>query len=410
MSAPSWSLAPKAFLLAGAVAAHVLPPALGQVDWHRTLQPTLLSPEAYSDTITAFVFDDAAQEAAVRLLYDDLVMSRKEQAEQFRVRSKHVGAQRTAFLEAQPDITDAWTEAGEDFGEIELILSWRAEQRALQRSFERDVRLLLDGERLRAWNRMTQQLRRERVLPEVDPFETTRSTYDLIALVNSLDLREAEKAALVEVTEDYGMKMEAALQEWEDHFDKLRAQVYARQRPLRRGEGKARRGIQEFQEELRRLTERVQHVNAGFAPAFSSSLDEEHQRIFLAQVNRRDDPDLFQRSPVDAAIGRLRDLQGLSSDRRDAMESIYDSYYLQRSGLRGRVLAARRKGAKQIRVHAQRLAAGEAPASVLGTHPSIEYLRRLRRLEKTTCTAIRSLFTDEQFSRLPIEARLLLTW
>ncbi len=404
----------RANILVAAAALGVVqvPGAMSQVQWDAVLQPPP-SFENFGQCLEALSVEDPTQELILTSTYERSMRAFAARVAAVQRSLDEVESRRTAFLAARPDGHDPWIESGEDFGALELLLSWERDRRDLEQEFVRSLVPHLQEDQVAVWDHTIRTLRRERVLAELNPFSAFSSVVDLSALLGSIDLSERERRDVASVMDQYESQLDASLRRYEANIGLLLPKILLCHKRIRQGQPHARVELTGYVGEVKDMIKSVQSVNELHIHQFASHLSDKHRNELLSKLDRANFPGLFARSRVDAAIDVLRG-SGLSDAQRQAMEAIYESYVLERSARYRRLLAANRKwnGPRELELRearrAELIGAGEDAMAALVGHPGVRYLRQLYRLEQSTCRTLAGLCAEATAEI--VEVRLLLDW
>lgn len=387
-----------------------------QVDQERWYS-SHISPLEFERILEALELKDEGQEAEVRALYEDLQAAYVERSALVRESFKTLEETRTVYLAAHPEILDPWAEEGKDFGIHGLLFQWQRERRSLEERCEVDVSAVLNSDRRFIWIEAMQRLRRQRVLPEVRRLGQIQLSADLVAILNSLDLREEELEAVKRTTKDYVGRLDEVLRAWERNADTLQHRIMnLAAKTAQKPDSQAQPEMSRLRRQIEALAKTIASVNRQYVDEISSKLTPGNTERFIAAVRRVEYPNVFEPSPVDLVVEALRCVNTLDAWQREAVESIYNSYCPERGEIRRKIVEAlelwERPGKKADRwdLHQELVSAGEDPDLVLRDHPVVPEMRRRRALAEKMCHRLRNLFTDEEFAAFPLRIRILLDW
>ncbi len=290
-------------------------------------------------------------------------------------------------------------------------------KRDRQLQFQSDVAAILSDAQRTTWDRITSDLRRERVLIEL---EEQRAIPDLAAVLDELDLDGPVHAQVETARSAYIDDLDPLTRRWEEtSLDVYYQMRLSRVSPTSMPEDAEFRRVsfQELWEQINEMIIAAWAITEPHIDEILAALPAEHQRAFLDHTRAVIYPDIYRPSTADMLVERLRHAT-VDAERLAAIEGIYAEYAIARQANRDRMVDAlyrwehpsdaelRRRSAEQQRLHDE----GEDRWLIRRDNPVRQPLHQRRDLARVTCLHIRALFADDEIADLPIGARMALQW
>lgn len=291
------------------------------------------------------------------------------------------------------------------------VASWRRERSRLLLAFLGDSAVALSESHAGAWDAFARSTRRARLMEELDPHALDPDIFDLEAQIELIELNQVERAAIEELFDQYRGEMDAIIPAIEARFDDW---YELSQQPELDEESRAR-----LSADLEQWRAQVRAINAKYLPLAAATMVE-HRPEFDAMESGRRNPALFVTTPVERVMALFREKDILAAERTQALEEAYATYLGRRASLRRQFLqgharwlpgtearwAKRDELLRLAGETGQRIDANE----VLHGHPGMPAMAEMFMLEESTLAGIRRELTDSELGRLPLEARILLSW
>jgi hypothetical protein len=300
----------------------------------------------------------------------------------------------------------------------------------LERRFEADVTELLPDTAAAAWTRLLLDVRRQRVLPEVEQYAGRRPIPDLVALVDERAPADTRDPQLTAAVDAYAHELDVLLVDWEMKIDGvLHALAAAYGNPVRTDErppagatsrpADSRPKGTRNHEQAKRLNDRigtmvrrVRAVNDRHADALDGAIAEAG-RPFATELLRRRYPNVFIADPAELALGALRRAE-LTEIQAAAIEKVRLDHLERIDANRRRIIDAleawddpdRRERREQRR--RELIEEGGDPGAFRREHPVLVLLEERRMLTADTCRRVRDVLDADDLSRLGLDLRVLL--
>lgn len=307
----------------------------------------------FKQCMETIAFDDEERKAIFESLYDDFhdgfISAREKHEKDYRIakekdirenpdRPSHLPSGQRNFL---PSFTlmFAWSQRW-----IELRLR-------LEGEFADQVRLFLSDEEHHLWDREVRRLRRLRMLPAIQTHLTgtqDRYVYDLIELVENLDLKPHEKEGLSKLLHDCEMAIDAACYRFESEYDALISEIVAlnaaRQDPPSDKLEARRERINKSFMVIREAPPNVRHR---YVPLIAGALDAGERQRFLEAIDKQEYPWLYLESPSDMFRAALRRDNVLNAEQSLALDEQEKHLNFTRLEFRRQYLALMRRYDKE---------------------------------------------------------------
>lgn len=279
---------------------------------------------------------------------------------------------------------------------------WIKIRQSLERDFDKQVSLFLSEEEQLTWCLELRLLRRLRMIPYIKQFlipRQKRYAYDLIELVNNLDLKPPEETEFSKLLDDCEMALDNSCRRFEDEYEAVLAEVFAAAAAWQKSptDQLAARRDRIF-EKLLEAREGILDVRNRYVPAFAEALDEFDRQRFLNAVDNKEFPWLYLDSPSDMCRAALRRDKALDDDQFLALEEQEKQLDLTRGEFRRRYLALMRRYDNEKDAERRQ--------------PLIDDIFRmaLRRssIERDACHDLLRLIPPHQHEELSLDIRMLL--
>jgi hypothetical protein len=360
----------------------------------------------------------AAAATAIRDRYrayaDSLVAGRS----QFDERMRAVNDAAATFAASSPG-ANAWMRDGNDFGAYAAMATWLRDRWAEESRLASDIAALLpDDDRRRAWTKEVRSRRREHMLVRMRWENPARMTLDLIPLVEACELDDDERRTWETIRDRYELELDETCLAYQslslEATEGIRRNAIAPSvvDTTRRAADRAK-AIDAWM----RLRVSVQQLNERYLPQVAAALSPENREAFDDAWLTAAYPDVYARSPLEAAFERIlspRNAESLRSETRAATESARAQYRTEARAIRRRIVdavaawEAPSAGARRAAEFERRTANGEAPDAISFPNPVVALVGEQFEFETRHMQALRATLADDVAS-IPAAARLLLT-
>lgn len=385
-----------------------------------------------ADDPWAYILAPTVVQSDVETAIDKLSLSQSEE-EQLRSRYAAFSEQCSREAAATRAKLDA-LDAGESGSYEEVQWHWQDVRRRLDSDFENEVMAQMpDEQRRKTWHSAIAAGRRRTMLAEMRANRSVPRACDPIALLDPIELTEAERARIAEAVNALEQEMDDILR----NFDSQRVEIGRDMRGLSRardeGESNPKKLEilrQKFDAAARRGQELVARINSCIHDGtehIAAGLESPHREQFLEAKNRLDYPDAFRTCPAELALEAIRLAPDIPPEKRAAIEALFADYQPARDQLvREIVTLAQRWEAGEVpqllEIRRERMANrerlerheisvdeyGRVDYDLAAKHPINPLLRRRHDLAIETVRKMRSVFTADELQKLPLAARLAL--
>lgn len=379
--------------------------------------PPYLSAERFEECLNELQLDDSSH-SILRLVYVDLVTETQERANEVRLAIAEAIGLDEAY-QAAHDGQSAWIFEGEDFGTHLVWRDWRVWRRLRQAEFEQDVAVLLSDEGEEIWRQISQSLRRERCLPEMNDLYDRRMP-DLVAAVDEMRLSPQDREALAGPLADYRTELDGVLKQWEASADDLQLRMLSTGIAANDSESEARRKRDPHRTASKQfygIVEQAQDTTRRFGQVILSEMPIDRRRTFLERTAGVLYPEVYIPSPIDVLVQQLRQSE-IDGSRMQAIENLYSEYLVGYDVNCDLIVEAlyrwehptETKFQTRVTLRKQLLREGENTLLVLKANPVLKHLRSRRELTRLAVLRIRSMYTDVEVEDLPPAAQFILGW
>lgn len=262
---------------------------------------------------------------------------------------------------------------------------------ALKKGFLADLKSVLTPAQQSAWPSLERLRRREQWLRFG---MVSGSSVDLTTLVDGLDIVEADRAKLAPALEEYQTDMDRLLQERERQAQEDQAKAAPA--------GERMFDMESIQAAMKRDREqamKVRELNQRFARVLAALLPDDKRAALEEQFKARSFRQVYGDSSAARRLTAADKLDDLTSDQRDRLARIRDSYKQSSRPLNDRWAAAQEKAENEGK-------AGGFPFMMFGGEggqdDELGAARSARRdLDKKTADQINEVLTPDQQARLP---------
>ncbi len=379
--------------------------------------PPYLSAERFEECLNELQLDDSSQ-SILRLVYVDLVTETQQRANEVRLAIAEAISLDEAY-QAAHDGQSPWLFEGEDFGTHLVWRDWRVWRRLRQAEFEQDVAVLLSDEGEEIWRQISQSLRRERCLPEMNDLYGRRMP-DLVAAVDEMRLSPQDREELAGPLAEYRTELDGVLKQWEASADDLQLRILSTGIAANDTESEARRKRDPHRTASKQfygIVEQAQDTTRRFGQVILSQMPIDRRRTFLERTAGVMYPEVYIRSPIDVLVQQLRQSE-IDGSRMQAIETLYSEYMVD-CDVNGDLIVealyrwehpTETKFQRRVKLREQLLREGEYTSLVLKANPVLKHLYSRRELTRLAVLRIRSMYTDVEIENLPPAAQFILGW
>lgn len=266
----------------------------------------------FKQCVEKLAFDDDKRKAIFESLYDDFHAGFVSALENFE-NDRRIAEEKD--IRDNPDRPTRLSSGQRNpFPNINLMLEWKQRwimlRQRLELDFAEQVRLFLSEKELHDWNQELRRLRRFRMIPtiKVDPnVRQGRYVYDLLVIVEELDLIPLEKESFQILMHDYEMAIDAECYRFESEYDALMTEMFAlsaarTEPPSDKFKARSERVYNTFRE----LLEAVPNLRHHYVPLIADALDADERQRFLEAIDKQEYPWLYLESPADMLKAALR--------------------------------------------------------------------------------------------------------
>lgn len=325
--------------------------------------------------------------------------------------------ERRKYLEKQAPGTDPWMKDGLDFGVFAAEREFKQRVLDSMAEFESDVTRELPEPEQSTWLSALARFRRARVLPELKRRGHVYATFDLIALMKSLEITGPESRSTASILDDYAVAIDSALIAWEqmrNDVDALRIAGATSASDRHRGGHELAiqkaRADKAVQRELA-LVQSLQTLNMSFVEQLEALMPAS-SRLELRQLIDQDAfPSVLVASPVPTVLSMLLECGILSEPTRESLRSIGYEFQVQDAAIRERLVDALQQAVSaEYREAVERLTVQfadqhrdiNAAAEALAQHdPRVEPLLERRALTVATMERLRATLKPGELQAIP---------
>ncbi|MCH7572296.1 MAG: tetratricopeptide repeat protein, partial [Planctomycetes bacterium] len=307
----------------------------------------------FKQCVETIAFADEERKAIFESLYDDFhdgfIWAREKQENDYRF------AKEKDILENPSRPTHLPSGQRNPFPSFTLMTDWSQRwvklRLRLEGEFADQVRLFLSDEEHHLWDREVRRLRRLRMLPAIQTHLTgaqDQYVYDLIELVETLDLKPLENEGFSKLLHDCEMAIDAVCYRFESEYDALISEIFAlnaaqQDPPSVKLEARRERINKSFME-IREAPPKVRHK---FVQLISEALDASERQRFLEAIDKQEYPWLQVESPSDMFRAALRRDNVLDADQFLVLDKHEKQLNFTRKEFRRQYLALMRRYDKE---------------------------------------------------------------
>lgn len=333
---------------------------------------------------------DETQDELLRSLYDGYAAAAAEAAAEFQ----------DAMLGARQAFED--TGDGSVFMEVMPEAREKRSQtlKRLEAQFFEDVGMLLTAEQAQRRPSLERLRRREVLLPNGT---LSGESVDLIEIVDSISLEEQAKGALGDTLTQYEVELDRSLVSRKKVEEETREALDLGRGGLREFGPEQMEKMEENAAKVREASLNVKSVNDRFARIIASQLPDADRDTFESTFHRKSFPQVYRTSSVEEALGAAANFGDLTTDQRQAIDSLLAAHERQ-------VAAANRRWAQAIEESEQSedgaaMAFGGGMMIRMGPNdaegPVGEARKSRREIDQRTREKLLAALTEDQRERLP---------
>ena len=317
------------------------------------------------------------QKEAARTLFDGYQDQANTQREKLRAQMDEV---RQKFRDTRDP--SVWQSMGD------TMTKFREERKKDDESFFNDLKSVLTPAQLEKWPEVERANRRDTVLRRGF---ISGERVNLFDIVDKLKFAPDVMTQVTPILKDYDEQLdktliarEAITEEGFAKFQQIRAS----------GDMKA---MQDFMDKGREAANRVKEVNKKFARAIADVLPEDQQAVFNTEVRTQTYPEVYRESQADRALAAAAGFSDLTSDQKDKLQTLKDSYSRALTPLQTKMADAQEQTE-------QKITAADLMARFRGQQdgPMADLRRERRELTTKTEDDLKKILTPEQIERLPV--------
>lgn len=381
-----------------------------------SLRSPSLSQAEFQKCVDTLAFSDESDKAVLNVLYAKLLDDYRHHSAFVKQHLKEIDAERAVYRAANPDTLRAKKSTVLAYQDEQF--AWKTLCKKLDAQFDNDLRLCLTKKQLEIWITTIQSSRRRRILPEVRQLGLIRSSTDLVAIIELIDLTPPVLDLIDPLLSEYVVALDEVLCSWENEADALQAQIMTIAYGPSGYEQKSRDRSIRLRKQIEGLAANVSDLNQQYVTRIQSVLPGQYALSFVEEVYRVEYPDLFLPSPVDLAVSAVDETIQISQEQREGINAVYEAYVLKRAEIRRQIIKGvyqwehpRKRELENRRIaYDQYIEDGQNPHKAFEDHPAMPWLNKRRTLAKNTCAQLRGLFANDEFESLPLSLQLLLNW
>ena len=274
--------------------------------------------------------------------------------------------------------------------------SFKAAKASLRQRFVDDVQAQLSAEQLERWPALERTLTRHKTLPKgrLDGERT-----DLLAILDRLDLTDADAEAVAEEAEAYELLLHEALTRRNAYLVDANAKV---DRAL--GEDKPDRALS-IVDRAARLRVAVRNANGQFTQRITARLSDEAARSFRDRVRRASYPRVYRPTPAQRAFEAVDGLDGLDPEAWLNIVDLETAYRSELDNLNEQIRRVIDKHQpREPRRSIERLVSMTDRAEMFfdaDDDPIREAFGKRAKLDESYVKRLHDLLTPEQVAKLP---------
>lgn len=314
---------------------------------------------------------------------------------------------RQRMMEMRADMTDVGSllpdtpEFREFVDVIENSLeTWQSEKRRLRDELLTDLELQLADHQLENWETVKRGLRRESAL---DASELSGEGVDLIRIVDSLELDEAEMQLIEDDLESYAIVLDEALRRRDQQIEQGRVELIDVLRTQDVDEA-----MQVIDQELRQR-EAVRKINHDYMELLASKLPDEAGQALRSAALEAGYDRIFSHTVGQRTFIEARDIEGLDEEIAEQIRTYEQQYRAELAEQNTRLVRLTRDfEAERIRDRIEGMARMTLAGRFRGPrgrddddNPMEEAFERRREIGQRYVSMLEEVLTEEQFASLP---------